>query len=287
METATSESFSLLKQIISKQPPKIDNVFYLQNSLYDSLELSATLFPDILYAANDPGLLRMVTYLAGSMVDSNLISRETLLQFEQPFIAQAKNVFEVSENEIKESPGLYYDLVKILGVLATEESLLLLNQFLSVDDPGLKMQAALALIKNDKKVSEEEVYKVAASQEYRSSFYQKLKQMKRLALFPNEFLSQVELARSDVFVYAYDEEYPVNMEFIKEKIMGKGRNKSKFFLFKVEFNQSAYLGIAGHYSTNKNNLETDNKFTGIYWDEEFDESQVELFFQHYLKQFEN
>jgi hypothetical protein len=58
-------------------------------------------------------------------------------------------------------------------------------------------------------------------------------------------------------------------------------------MFKVEFNQSAYLGIAGSYSTNKNKLDTDNKFTGIYSDQEFDETQVELFFQQYLKQSEN
>ena len=287
METPTAESFSLLKQIISKQPPKVDHIFYLPNSLYDSLELSATLFPDILHAANDSGLLRMVTYLAGTMVDSNLISRETLLQFKNPFIAQAKNVFADPENDINASPGLYYDLVKILGVLNTEESSLLLNQFLLVDDPGLKMQAALALIKNDKKVSGDEVYKVAASHEYRSSFYLELKKINRLKLFPKEFLSQVELARSDVFVYGYDEDYPVNVKFIKEKMMGKGRNKLKFYLFKVEFNQSVYLGIAGSYSTNKNNLESDNKFTGIYWDQEFDEAQVEQYFQQYLKQFEN
>lgn len=287
METPTAESFSLLKQIISKQPPKVDNVFYLRNSLYDSLELSATLFPDILHAANDPGLLRMVTYLAGTMVDSNLISRETLLQFKNPFIAQAKNVFADPENDINASPGLYYDLVKILSVLDTEESSLMLNKFLLVDDPGLKMQAALALIKNDKKVSGDEAYKVAASHEYRSSFYQELKKNNRLTLFPKEFLSQVELARSDVFVYSYDEEYPVNVKFIEEKIIGKGRNKLKFYLFKVEFNQSAYLGIAGSYSTNKNILESGNKFTGIYWDHEFDEAQVELYFQQYLKQFEN
>ena len=287
METPTAESFSLLKQIISTQPPKVDHVFYLLNNLYDSLELSATLFPDILHAANDPGLLRMVTYLAGTMVDSNLISRETLLQFEKPFIAQAKNVFADPENDINASPGLYYDLVKILGVLDTEESVLLLNQFLSVDDPGLKMQAALALIKNDKKVSDQELYKVAASHEYRSNFYLELKKINRLASFPKEFLSQVELARSDVFVYSYDEEYPVNVKFIEEKIIGKGRNKLKFYLFKVEFNQSAYLGIAGSYSTNKNFLESVNKFTGIYWDHEFDEAQVELYFQQYLKQFEN
>ena len=287
METPTAASFSLLKQIISTQPPAVDRIFYLRNNLYDSLELSATLFPDILQAANDPGLLRMVTYLAGTMVDSNLISRETLLQFEKPFIAQAKNVFADSENDINESAGLYYDLVKILGVLNTEESVLLLNHFLLVNDPGLKMQAALALIKNNIKVSTDELYKVAASHEYRSSFYQELKKINRLALFPKEFLSQVELARSDVFVYSYYEEYPVNVKFIQEKIMGKGRNKLKFYLFKVEFNQSAYLGIAGSYSTNKNKLDTDNKFTGIYWEQEFDETQVELFFQQYLKQLEN
>lgn len=287
METATTESFSLLKQIISKQPPRINNIYYLRNSLYDSLELSATLFPDILHAANDPGLLRMVTYLAGTMVDSNLINREALLPFEQLFIAQAKNVFEDGENEINESAGMYYDLVKILGVLDTKESLLLLNEFLSVEDLGLKMQAALALINTDKTVSEEELYKIAASHEYRSRFYLGLKQVEQLTLFPKKFLSQIELAKSDVFIYAYDEEYPVNIEFIKEKIIGKGRNKSKFFLFRVEFNQSVYLGIAGNYSTNKKNLDTDNKYTGLYWGQEFDESQVDLFFEYYLKQFEN
>ena len=52
VQTPTDASFSLLKKLLGNDPPKLNYQYYLRNRLYDSLQLSRQLFPEILKRAN-------------------------------------------------------------------------------------------------------------------------------------------------------------------------------------------------------------------------------------------
>jgi hypothetical protein len=286
MKTPTDQSFSLLKKLLVNDPPKLSYQYYLANSFYDSLKLSRQLFPEILQLANDPGLFQMVTYLTGSMLDSNLLKPADILPYKKEFIAQAKNTVAKEEADIDNSFSQYFDLVKILGVINDKESIALLNQFLKFDNKDIRIQAIAALAKKNHPVDQVHLFTIATSDEHRRTLYEELKAAGRSDLFPKEFMIQKEMAKSDMYASAMNEETPWGVNFVKEKIVDYNGEKQRFYLFKIDYADSAQLGIAGPYAINKKDVATTYTGLGIYWDASYDAKKTDDQFDIYMQQME-
>ena len=286
MKTPTEQSFRLLKKLLLNDPPKLSYQYYLANSFYDSLRLSRQLFPEILQLANDPGLFQMVTYLTGSMLDSNLLKPADILPYKKEFIAQGKSVTAKEEADMDNSFSQYYDLVKILGAINDKESIALLNDFLKFDNKDIRIHAIAALAKKNHRVDGVHLFTIATSDEHRRTLYEELKASGRLDLFPKDFMTQKEMAKSDMYVNAMDEETPMGVTFVKEKTVDYNGKRQRFYLFKIDYSNNSQLGIAGPYAINEKDFRTTYTGLGIYWDASYDAKQTDDQFKIYMQQME-
>ncbi|MFC0775903.1 TraB/GumN family protein [Terrimonas alba] len=286
----SKESYSVLKEILINYPLRIQHPIYFSNNFYDSLSLTATLYPELFIYAGKDVLCHQVTSMAASLLDSNLISNTSIKQNAAGFITSAQRIIIKEKNDIEEYGYNYYDWIRMLGVINTPESNALLNKFSKFNDRGVRFKTLIALLKNNKPVDSKTIYTLATTDEYRHDLFEELKKIKKQGLFPLQYLSQRDLAKSKIYVYAADEDQPGIISYAGEKIIDfKGKNQ-KFYLFKVpistDFDAETYLGIAGPYSVNPKEYLSTHELTGIYWQEEFDAKKTDFFFKEYISSLE-
>jgi uncharacterized protein YbaP (TraB family) len=286
----TSESYSLLKEIIIKQPPAIETGYYFSHDLYDSLKLSRQLYPEVFSRAADPGLSWLINGIGVSLLDSNLLGRNDLLPYKDIFIAAAKKELARPAEELEDIAGGYADLIKLLGVLNLPEANAQLNRFGKLNDKATRMQVITALLKNNQPVDRKDIYTLATTDEFRSELYNELKELGKLNLFPPDYLSQKHLGQSELYGYATDDEPPQSLKYIGERtelFMGK---KQKFYLYKVAFDETdpeyTYLGIAGPYSLNPKDYSSTHDATSVIWSEKFDAKKTDAMFKKHLADME-
>lgn len=290
----TSDSYNLLKELIVKSPPKVDQGFYWQNGLYDSLPLTKNLFPEIISLAGDPGMYDFVNDLTLRMIDSNLIEVSVLKKYKNEFIRTAKRLLTLSSERQEEEYYHYLSLVKLLGKLNDAEANEMLKKIGAININSLKLDVVLAQAAGGQQPDTKSLKLLAGSDEFRQYLYEGLKERKRINLYPKEFLSQKLLAQSQMFNYANEDDNPPDkIEYVGERtelFMGK---KQKFYLFKICFlfeegkdDDECYFGLSGPYSLVQNNFETSNDASEILWDDYFDKGKINEWFRDALKRTE-
>ena len=64
--------------------------------------------------------------------------------------------------------------------------------------------------------------------QHRSTLYEVLKEIRRLNLFPKELATQKQIATSDMYINAMDEETPLAVKFIKKKLLNTMERNNAF-----------------------------------------------------------
>ena len=288
----TKESYSLIREMVGDEsyPTDINMYFYLP--LYDSLELTATLYPEILKLTASEYFVNQICGVTTTLIDSNLLQKDILKNQEKRFITLAKKV--VSETGKDDEVYRYYDLARILGILNTPESNKLLTQFSKYSDREMRFQTLLAMLKNNLPVDPKTIYTLASTDEYRYNLYEALRESKKLSLFPLDYLSQGKLGFSKLYTDNNDEEYPLIITNAGSKtILYKGKQQ-KVYLYKVlesseydylagEKDLTYYLAVAGPFSTNTKDCYSSHELTGIYWTEEFDKNKLDALLKKYIE----
>lgn len=286
----TNESYQLVKDLLLNYsyPEKAGR--YFPNGFYDSLKLTAVLYPELLKVAGNESLWWMIAGQATSLLDSNLISKNTIRQYGKFFIESAKRELKADKLFIEENADDYYDLVRILGIINLPESNTLLTKFSKFDNRGLRYNVLLAQFDANQPVDTRTIYTLATTNDYRHDLYDELKKRNKLKLFPSEFLSQQKLAESKLYAYSSDEEPPVTVQYIGNRITDYNGKKQKFFLFRLifsdELDASSYLGVAGPYSLEPKAYESNHEATGCYYSEEYDAKRTEQLLKEYFKTLE-
>jgi hypothetical protein len=267
----------LLKELIVKSPPVIAKEYYWRNGLYDSLGLTKVLFPEILSLACDAGMYDFLNDLTLRMLDSGFIKVEMIKKYKEQYIKNGKRILNLPMDQQESNYYCYSSFVKLLGKINDPEGNGILKKLGDISANSLKLDVALAQAANKQHPDTKNIKLLAASDEFRQQLYRGLAEIKRIELFPNEFLNQRSLAQSAIFEYAKEEDYsPDEIEYIGEKMeifMGK---KQKFYLFKLCFKneeqgtQACFFAAAGPYSLVPKDLASKQEVTEIHWSDEFD-----------------
>ena len=285
----TKESYAVLKDCLLKYPLAISKLPSFSHSLYDSLQLTAALYPELMKLAGTEPMWGLVCGTATSLLDSNLLEKNTIQQYGKQFIESAKRILEKEKKEIEEEGYTYTELVRILGILNTPESNGLLNRFAKFNNREIRFRTLIALLENNQPVDSKTINTLATTDEYRHDLYDALKKINKLKFFPGEYSSQKELGKSKLYEYATDEEAPQFISYAGVKTLHYGGKQQKFYLYKVSFSAedtTLYLGVAGPYAMDAKDVTSTHEVTGVFWDKVFDAKVMDELFKEYLKSLE-
>lgn len=283
-EMQTSASFSMLKKLWLEFPPQAKSSYPL-SALDDSLELTASLFPEMMKLYADTISGDILIDAAASLMDSNKIAKEHIAGNENGIYEQA--LWQL--NHFKK--GEYYNyntyaLIRLLIAMNTKESETLLADFTRQPDIDISLYTTIQLIEKDKLVDNAVLDKIAASPENRMELFETLKKTGKEKLFPKKFNNQLSIAEGQMAVLASEED--IYFKEIKPLFTHKETGKNSagiYYSFKITDDEGgAYLGFVGPYP--KGSMDrpyTELKYQVLY-DVSFNKSVVNDFFKKFLSE---
>lgn len=301
-DITTKESYQLLRDILSKNPPTEIEDHYLSINWYDSLELSRVLYPDIFKQLENPLLSDAIMNLTDHMLQEEYLSPSDLKAFHPQLLAigrkKAEQVLGQPAEEIS-----FYDVHATLRVMAGAEDAEMnnvLKDFLAANHPGIKMQAALTMISKKMEVPQQVWDSIGANIYYRRDLYDSLVARGQVSLFPARYLRQELMAASDMYNYASDDYQPDKVELLEEREIDINGIKKRIYIFQIVYSyegddgeklQENYLGMVGAYSVDKNNMTNEwilNSMADLVSEEEVSlEEQVETMIAEALERSKN
>jgi len=270
---------------LPKETGTIDGISYQLN---DSLLLTRQLFPELLTLSRNKFMWKDVLNSAVNLLDSNMISIEMVKPIEKDLLFHIDTLLSGTASKEEGFWGWsYINLVHLAGKLNTTASNAALQKVTAINSLDLKEEAITRLLENNQSVDAKEIEKLAASNEYRLSFYHSLEKINKLSFFPAKYKTQRWFAEAELYGYDEEDYFPETMELVAEKEAIFDGKKQRFFLFKLQYQgEDTYTwGIAGPYDLDSKNLETTNDVTLIDYDEEeFDKKKINQQFEKFLKQ---
>jgi len=288
----TEASYRLFKELMLQDPPIFSDSYEysgLFRNLYDSLELAKVLFPELLQLSTLADYKDNVMTLLVRLVDSNLVKAKdyeayfTKIYFDAKVELKRQQVkdekimekeLRKTDDESKTSFGGYgrynknnLDDYSVLLIPFYEKNKivpLFFERLLQSKDAGVRLTAAVLLLRNKLPVADSILVNLASDDQYRSKLYVKLEKAKRLDRFPAKYNSQQAIARS--FLVA-DKNYTKidSIVFIKKQTatcMGK-TGVVYYFKYRVKKEDDWKIGISGLQPADEKNIYTDDLLTSM------------------------
>jgi hypothetical protein len=286
----TAEKFTLMKDLFIAHPPATgDYSAELFNLLdYDSLALTASVFPDLLPLLRDSVNRYDIIQLTEKLLDSNFINSSTLLAWKKELFAIAhSSLKKLARDKEYDQWFRNHSLIRLLGKLKDPEANALLQKYILQPNLYLGYTATIALLQNNQPVPAAQFAKLAADNDYRTTLYYDLGKFKKRSLFPKQYLNQRSFAETELYDY-FSEDYEVKkITYIGERTATYNGEKKKFYLFKVDLSSEEekmiHLGIAGPYALSFKEPETSGEATGLYHEKDFNAATIDADFRAYLK----
>ncbi|WP_290790274.1 TraB/GumN family protein [Flavihumibacter sp. UBA7668] len=274
----TSETYSILEQLMESGLPTAGNAGILYGSMKDSLELARRLFPLILKNKDDSLISRILPGIVYDMKMENLISGDELKTVQSSLYALADE-YIIEQRSLNIQLPLYFDaLLDLLIAYDDAGSRQRLDSFVLHSNEDVKYAAFKALTQQKKAAPLKTIQELAADPFYRLRVWEELSDAGLEKTFPPALRNQLSIAESHLFREVWNESGEADLQFLKEitkKIDGK---KHRLFLYKVSFKtedgQEEYLGVAGPYPIKGKMHATPGEFNGVYYDEMFDAYKI-------------
>jgi uncharacterized protein YbaP (TraB family) len=285
----TKESYTTLSGLLEQYGAPAQRMNYkCMDGFKDSLALTATIFSTLGKLAKDSAQSIFMAQLSLALKDNGYITQEQLASLQNDYIKAAR----IWLPEIKKA-DFYYggtpELLQLVGSFNTMDGNNAIRSYLTAKDKYIRKDAAVQLIKNKQPVPATLLTSLAADINIRTRFYQDLKDLKKTALFPKQYLTRQYFAESALHE-AEDDDEPEKIIFLSTKTATYKGKQYVFYLFKVVFDAvdepSGYLGIAGGYAIGSKAAETVKDITGIYWEESYNATKINAHFKAYLKSME-
>ncbi len=288
----TDRSYALIEKLLRQGLPSKGNPNEFIAGMSDSLLLTKKLYPYLLTLSEDTLLGAPLFYLHQKMIDSNLISVDQLKAYRPLLLKAAKNELlriAVDKEDFYYTYGVY-GMLHVLKSLHTDSSIAMLRKFMNARQVNIKDAASILLLKMQQPVNAATLQTIAADKGFRASLYQDLKDMQQEKLFPAKYFNQKSFAES-YFQNALEEDEPYKVQLIGERTVVFNGKKQKFFLYKATLTydgdkQIAHLGISGAFNPDGKQVPIEDDVSGIYWEEEFSQSQIEKQLRAYLSNYE-
>jgi uncharacterized protein YbaP (TraB family) len=228
------------------------------DDLSDSLQLTATIFKDLLPLINIHDYEQPIMDLAGTLIDSNMISAKDYEMYEPKFLIEAKQLLkkqmiveknksiEKAQKDGDDDTNIYKYAVKNddngNSQLSLYATLLMpfwdksgsvqqfVNQLLKSSDKRLKYNTTLLLLRNKKSVPDTMLSYFAGLDDYRYELYSDLQEQGLSNLFPASFNKQIELAKSKLFDISSNYNKPDSLVYL-DKLPVQFRERNGFVFF--------------------------------------------------------
>lgn len=288
----TKSAFALFKELILLEPPVFSDSYEYSSmfrNLGDSLLLARDLFPELLQLSTLSDYKENVLNLLVTLVDSNLVKAPDYESYFAKIYFDAK--VELKKLQIKDEKILEKELLKtdeenkrsytnysrnnksdlddysvlLLPFYDKRKNVqLFFERLLQSREPGVRMTAAVLMLRNNIPVADSIITKLAAEDQYRSKLYTKLEKAKRLDKFPATYKNQPEIARS--FLIA-DKNYNKvdSVVYIKKQPVAYLDKKGVVYFFKYRVNKDDdwKIGISGLQPADEKYIFTDDKLTSM------------------------
>jgi len=277
------------------------NGFFL-DELTDSLQLTRTIFKDLLPLISIDDYEQPMMSLLGTLIDSSLMKAEDYDTYASKFIIEAKQLMKkqtIREKnqsiEMAQKTDDDADEIRPSRTAGNGNAPLdryatlllpfwdknpavpqLIGQMLKSSDKRLKYNTMLLLLRNNKSIPDTMLKYFAAMDQYRYELYSDLKSINKLDLFPTAFNKQIELAKSKLFMMTdgnYDQ--PDTIQYI-DKLPIKQKEQSGyvfFFRYKQKKDASWKLATVGIIPSDPKKFEYD-KQDSYYLDNLYDFTEL-------------
>ncbi len=269
----TQESCQVLKNIFLNETPifasrqDLKSVFY---ALSDSLELTRTMFPDLLKLASLADYKESVYSLLAQLVEKKQIPVSTYESYLNQIVydarTEAKRQFaQEEERQIEEEareeedPDYSYTNKRVNDELTNFAILLApalaqnktiqkyFNRLLQSSDKASLTEVIGVLLKNNHPVPDSLLLSIAADPRYRSDLFTTLESIQRLDRFPKKYYTQEALARSLVYE---KESYSASIDtvvYLSKQQTGFALKKGTvyFYKYKKPKKDDWYIAISG------------------------------------------
>jgi len=295
----TTESYNLLKKLLTQDPPVFDNSYEygkLFKHFSDSLTLSKTLFPEILQLASFEDYRPFVNRLLKNMADSGYLQGNDYQSYFTKLYFDAKIELKKQQNKdekqlemnddddvfrnnsIESRHGYRNSSAGSSPSTTLEEYAVLLMPFyeknanvpkfyeklLQSKDVAVQLIAAKALITNNKKVPDSLFASVASQDRYRARLYDMLVGMNREELFPAKYKKQEMMAKA---LLLNDKKYTdfADIQLVNKRVIQVKGTKGHLYLFKYKIKSTDdwKMGISGLQPFAGNEISCDDTFVKL------------------------
>ncbi len=303
----------------------------LFNFFNDSLALSKTLFPDILQLATIEDYKNPVTNLLRTMVDSGFITAKEYEPYYNKLYFDAKIELKkqqgmdekLLERENKENAadddnavsyaynlrGNYRNPGNYAGgrnsSIGIDDYSVLLSPFydthplipkffdrqLQSKDPDVRLDAAILLIRNNKKVADSILLDLASKDKYRAKLLQRLEDIKRTELFPAKYRNQDSVARAVLLNDKTENKfYALALEGKQLVSVDNKQGYVYFYKYKIKKVDDWHIGLSGLQPMDTTAVSADDMLTkmtekkllpGTPENEQFNDQLIRLIFQQH------
>lgn len=300
----TARTYSAYKSFPNNYRYSYDDDFEDQSfldELYDSLQLTATIFKDLLPLINIHDYEPTIMGLTGTLVDSSMIGANDYEIYETKFLVEAKQLLkkqmileknksiEKAKKDDEDDRNTYDYSAKNDDDGNSELSLYatllmpfrdkspavqqLINQLLASNDNRLKYSTAMLLLRNHKSIADTMFNYFAGMDDYRYELYSDLQANKLLNLFPATFNNQVQLAKSKLLDMSSGYNKPDSLIYLdKLPVQLKEKNGFVFFFkYKTKKNDNTWrLASVGMIPNDPKQFMFDNKKLNYRQEQQYD-----------------
>ena len=289
----TAASFKILKEIMLQDPPIFDEDDY--NSIFrnfeDTLALSVKLFPDLLQLTTIADYKEPVTKLLVTLVDSGFIRHKDYQKYFSSIFIDAKlaqkkqqakdekrmqadkkkeddnneddNTVSINYNNNNNRFGLNDYAVLLMPFYEKNKNVQqFFSRMLQSKDDFVKMDAAVLMLRNNKKVPDSILNSLAANDKYLGVLFYKLQQAGRLDKFPEAYKNQMALARS--YMVAQSDRNKIDSIVFLNKVAASLKGKTGmmyFFKYRIKKTDDWKIGLSGLQPINENELSDDENLS--------------------------
>lgn len=210
-------------QLSTDSLPEPDSYYSSLNPIFyqfnDTLEIFQEHYQEFLSLLSKPKLVNRVLYKSMQLLDSGLISQDTLIANQQAFFTHLD--WELYYRDTSENYHRLYHLinnVELIGKLNPDKKVIgLLQQLAKDSNDWLASSAIVSLLELGKPIDKKRLYSMAADNEFRIELLEKLQEIDRTDLFPDDYRSMEYLAESYLYSWLIDD-YNVDKLALRERV---------------------------------------------------------------------
>lgn len=265
----TKESYALFRELVIQEIPIFSNnnsIGSITSVMSDSLQLAATLFPDLLKLTALTDYKESVYELLAELVDSNAIHSSVY----EPYISQIafdarvevqKELASEQHQMDREKDEINHVQIHQYENTSLQEYAVLLfpyrrqnknaerffTRYEASKNPLQQIQLATLYLRNRWPVSDSVLLSVAAQEKYRIALWQALTEINELDKFPAKWKQQESIAKSVLYGNV-----PYDIKLDSVVLLSKQHTVHRFkkgtvylYKFKQKEDEEWYLGISG------------------------------------------